>query len=168
MNENVPTAPDPTLFDPGWDAPTAIIGITGIDRLPRAEAESLLGLLARGTFLVSEVGVSIASRRKTQVVLSAERARGLSRFARLGCVTSRLPEPSLETLAAMARLAYGPESESTINNVAEQLSRDLPLSSGAPAVDPAAFADLVASVIQLRVEPGGPTWRGLLDGFGIG
>jgi hypothetical protein len=109
----------------------------------------------------------VSASRSPHIILGVERTRMIPKWIRQQCSVGRLQEPSIEELASLARLRVGEEYAVLIDQMVESLNVDLAIATRFGTIDSSSFEDLLRAVLELGIKPGGPTWRVLLDIFGV-
>jgi hypothetical protein len=147
----------------------AVVAIHGLDRLEPFVTEQLFVLFDNRSFVVTELGTEIRAlaQGSPQIILGVERTRAVPKWVRQRCALGRLQEPSIKELANSAKIRMGPSKSVLIDQVSEALISDLAIGTHFASIDAATFEDLVQTVLELDIRPGGTTWWVLLDTFGI-
>ncbi len=146
----------------------AVVAIHNLDRLEPFLIETLFNILSAQSFVVSELSTIIRARAiPPHIILEVQRIRTVPKWIRQQCAVGRLQEPSINELANSAKLWMGEKYRVPIDQIAEALNTDLAIATRFGAIDAATFMDLVKTVLELEIKPGGATWRVLLDTFGI-
>jgi hypothetical protein len=147
----------------------AVVAIHGLDRLEQFVTEQLFVLIDNQSFVVTELGAVIRAlgQGPPQIILGVERTRAVPKWVRQRCALGRLQEPSINELASSTKLRIGEENSTLVDQVTEALTADLTIGTHFASIDAATFEDIVKTVLELDIPPGGTTWRMLLDTFGI-
>jgi hypothetical protein len=158
-------------IDPGRsiipDPEAAVVAIHNLDRLEPFVIEQLFTVLSLRSFVVTELAMIVSASRSPHIILGVERTRMIPKWIRQQCSVGRLQEPSIEELASLARLRVGEEYAVLIDQMVESLNVDLAIATRFGTIDSSSFEDLLRAVLELGIKPGGPTWRVLLDIFGV-